>query len=70
MTNKTNRSEGNGIAVLADNPPRNPGDEASPGSPQTGEHLCPDCGGSGRLQGEPCRTCGGTGRIIAIVGDA
>ena len=27
----------------------NPGDQAKPGTPGTGENLCPDCGGSGRV---------------------
>jgi hypothetical protein len=50
---------------------RNPGDEAAPGTPQTGEDVCPECGGSGRKDGQkPCANCGGTGRIVKIVGDA
>ncbi|WP_207456613.1 hypothetical protein [Azospirillum sp. SYSU D00513] len=52
------------------NSERKPGDESSPGSAQTGENVCPDCGGSGRLNAAPCPTCDGTGRIVAIVGDA
>ena len=51
-------------------PTRHPGDEARPGAPQTGEHMCPDCHGNGRRDGEPCQTCGGTGRVVRIVGDA
>ena len=27
----------------------NPGDEAAPGTPGTGEAVCPDCGGSGKI---------------------
>jgi DnaJ-class molecular chaperone len=42
----------------------NPGDEAAPGTPSTGEGLCPECGGSGRLNDQPCQNCGGTGKII------
>jgi DnaJ-class molecular chaperone len=49
---------------------RHPGDEARPGSRQTGEHLCPSCGGSGRKAGAPCPACGGTGKVVAIAGDA
>jgi DnaJ-class molecular chaperone len=49
---------------------RRPGDEARTGSPQTGEHICPACRGSGRQAGAPCPACGGTGRVTAIVGDA
>ena len=48
----------------------NPGDEARPGSPQTGEDICPDCNGTGFLKGQPCPNCGGTGRVTKIVGDA
>ena len=51
-------------------PSGHPGDEAPPGSAQTGEHVCPDCRGEGRRDGGPCATCGGTGHVVAIVGDA
>lgn len=49
---------------------RNPGDEARPGSPQTGEQICPACDGSGRQGEAACEPCAGTGRVTAIVGDA
>ena len=49
---------------------RNPGDEAAPGAPQTGEVACPECHGSGRVQGGACPNCGGTGQVTQIVGDA
>lgn len=49
---------------------RNPGDEAAPGAPQTGEDVCPVCGGSGKTGQSACSNCGGTGRIVKIVGDA
>ncbi len=42
----------------------NPGDDARPGTPGTGENVCPDCKGSGRLNNVPCKTCGGTGKVI------
>jgi DnaJ-class molecular chaperone len=42
----------------------NPGDQAKPGTPGTGENACPDCGGSGKVNAKPCRTCGGTGKVI------
>nr|MBF0682261.1 hypothetical protein [Pseudomonas sp.] len=48
----------------------NPGDDAAPGTPGTGEDICPECGGSGRNGGEPCGNCGGTGKIIRGVGGA
>ena len=46
----------------------NPGDKAPPGAEFTGENLCRECGGSGRLQGgAPCPTCGGSGKVIEPV---
>ncbi|MBF0304770.1 MAG: hypothetical protein HQL39_05405 [Alphaproteobacteria bacterium] len=47
-----------------------PGDEAPPGTPGTGEGLCPICQGSGRLNGDRCESCGGTGRVIQGIGGA
>ena len=49
---------------------RNPGDEAQPGSRQTGEQVCTVCEGSGRQGETDCATCGGTGRVTVIVGEA
>lgn len=47
----------------------NPGDDAEPGTPGTGEDICPTCNGSGRLaDGRSCPSCGGTGRIIEGIG--
>ena len=46
----------------------NPGDDAAPGTPGTGEDVCPDCKGSGRLRSGPCPTCGGSGKIIEGIG--
>ena len=51
-------------------PGNNPGDEAAPGTPGTGEAVCPVCRGSGRRAGEACDNCGGTGRIIEGIGGA
>src|SRR3982751_1314983 len=42
----------------------NPGDEAAPGTTGTGEDVCPDCHGKGRIDGAPCATCGGSGTVI------
>ncbi len=50
--------------------PLNPGDEAAPGTSGTGEAVCPQCNGTGRLRGAPCRNCGATGKIIKAVGGA
>lgn len=49
---------------------RRPGDEAEPGTPQTGEGVCPVCGGEGMVAGRPCANCRGTGKIVVNVGDA
>jgi hypothetical protein len=51
--------------------PMSPGDEARPGTPGTGEDICPECNGRGKTaRGEPCRNCSGTGRIVRGVGGA
>lgn len=48
----------------------NPGDDAAPGTPGTGEDICPVCSGSGKENGQACRNCGGTGKVIKGVGGA
>jgi DnaJ-class molecular chaperone len=60
--------DGAGAAAPGDR--RNPGDQARPGSPQTGTVPCPDCGGSGKREDRACTNCGGTGQVVQIVGDA
>jgi hypothetical protein len=45
-------------------PKLNPGDAAKPGTPGTGENVCPECKGSGRVGNAPCQNCGGTGVVI------
>jgi RecJ-like exonuclease len=51
--------------------PMNPGDEARPGTPGTGEDICPECNGKGRTaRNEPCRNCGGTGKVVRGIGGA
>jgi len=47
-----------------------PGDEAAPGTPGTGENVCPECNGRGRIDGRPCTNCGGTGTVISGIGGA
>jgi len=42
----------------------NPGDDAAPGTPGTGEAVCPKCQGSGRVENQACENCGGTGKVI------
>ncbi len=51
-------------------PKPNPGDAAPPGTPATGENVCPDCRGRGRLGARACPTCGGTGVVVQGIGGA
>ena len=53
---------------MTDQAPLAPGDDAAPGTPGTGEDLCPRCGGSGKLGGAPCPECEGAGKVIVGVG--
>jgi DnaJ-class molecular chaperone len=48
----------------------NPGDQAPPGAPGTGENVCPRCGGSGRLGANACPDCGGSGKVNVGIGGA
>lgn len=48
----------------------NPGDEATRGTPGTAEDVCPQCHGSGRIDGASCPNCGGTGKIVKGIGGA
>jgi len=48
--------------------PVSPGDEASPGTPGTGEDVCPSCGGSGRSATGECPMCKGTGKVTSGIG--
>ena len=47
-----------------------PGDEAPPGTPGTGEDICPQCHGSGRIAASFCPNCAGTGTIVKAIGGA
>ena len=47
-----------------------PGDQAPPGTPGTGENLCPVCSGEGTVEGQSCANCGGTGIVIEGIGGA
>jgi DnaJ-class molecular chaperone len=40
------------------------------GTAQDGENTCPECAGTGRVDGAECRDCGGTGTVVEPVGDA
>nr|WP_075111701.1 hypothetical protein [Noviherbaspirillum massiliense] len=47
----------------------NPGDEAMPGAPGTGEDLCLECNGTGKKEGgAKCPACNGTGRVVRAIG--
>ena len=46
----------------------NPGDDAKPGSPGTGESVCPECNGTGKLGQASCPKCGGTGKVVEGIG--
>src|SRR5215210_5307266 len=48
--------------------PGKPGDEAPQGTPGTGENTCPECQGTGKLDGKECPNCRGTGKIIEGIG--
>jgi hypothetical protein len=48
----------------------NPGDQAPPGTPGTGDSLCRECSGKGTVNGRRCEACGGTGTVIEGVGGA
>lgn len=49
--------------------PLNPGDEAAPGTPGSGEGICPVCSGCGKTpDGKSCPNCGGSGRITEGIG--
>lgn len=51
-----------------DVPEMHPGDDAPPGTPGTGEDICPKCHGTGTLNGADCQNCGGTGKIVEGIG--
>ena len=57
------------IAQTDSNAPA-PGDQAPPGTPGTGEAVCPRCGGSGREGDEACTHCDGSGKVIQGIGGA
>lgn len=51
-----------------DTRPEQPGDEAPPGTPGTGQDMCRRCQGTGRVDGKECPDCGGTGFVIEGIG--
>ncbi|MBK1712024.1 hypothetical protein [Rubrivivax gelatinosus] len=49
--------------------PMAPGDQAPPGTPGSGETVCPECGGSGRIsEGSCCPVCDGSGKLTVGIG--
>lgn len=56
--------------ALPPDAPMAPGDEAPPGTPGTGENVCPRCGGSGKVAGTTCPSCQGTGKVTVGIGGA
>lgn len=58
MATSKDASEASGSAKV------NPGDEATPGTPGTGENVCPACKGTGKLENAACQNCGGTGVVV------
>ena len=51
-------------------PTLRPGDEAPEGTPGTGEGLCRECGGSGRVGDATCPSCKGSGKVTVGIGGA
>jgi DnaJ-class molecular chaperone len=47
-----------------------PGDQAPPGTPGTGENICPQCSGSGKFRDRTCPNCNGTGYVVEGIGGA
>ncbi|MBC5766538.1 hypothetical protein [Ramlibacter albus] len=59
-----------GASIDMSQAPMAPGDEAPPGTPGTGEDVCPRCGGSGKLAGTTCPECQGRGKVTVGIGGA
>jgi DnaJ-class molecular chaperone len=47
-----------------------PGDEVPPGTPGSGDDVCPRCHGSGTIDSQGCEYCSGTGMITRAIGGA
>lgn len=45
-----------------------PGDEAPPREESAGADVCPDCNGSGKVDGKECPACEGTGNVMRGLG--
>ena len=53
---------------MNEQPDMRPGDEAPADEPSAAENICPECGGSGSLDGEQFANCEGTGRVTEAIG--
>jgi hypothetical protein len=45
-----------------------PGDEAPPRSEAAGADICPECNGTGKVDGSECPACEGTGNVMRGIG--
>lgn len=50
--------------------PGKPGDDAPAGTEGTGDDICPECQGTGRIEGRGCEACRGTGIVNKGIGGA
>ena len=66
MSDKGQNSTGSGISGSGARPA--PGDDAPAGTPGTGENVCPQCRGSGKVGGNACANCQGTGKVVEGMG--
>ena len=68
MTNGAGSNRPGPVSEPVPNP--SPGDEAPEGTPGTGEGLCRQCGGSGRVGDATCPSCQGSGKVVVGIGGA
>ncbi|MGE5157245.1 MAG: hypothetical protein ACM3OF_03765 [Gemmatimonas sp.] len=68
--NHPQKTRNAGAQMRASGQQLSPGDEAAPGTPGTGEDICPQCHGSGRIDRSRCPNCRGRGVVIRGIGGA
>jgi hypothetical protein len=69
MNARPSAGAGERVSVAPVPPAPAPGDDAPPGTPATGEQVCPACGGSGHtVGGAECPNCLGRGKVNAGIG--
>jgi len=49
-------------------PDMSEGDEAPPNTVAAGADVCPECNGSGKVEGGECPACEGTGNVMRGIG--